>query len=302
MPSTSAFADFFPTRSPLPQVLTYGRRPDGLTLMLRSDPRGELEVEGLPSVLVAIHVGQAARVACKRGGQRHAGTAVHGDIDIIPAFMPSRWQMHDDNDTALILSLPTKLVNAVAEEYGYDSRRVEIRNRFQERDPQIENICWALKTEMEADYPSGSLYVDSLAVSIASRLIHSHSSIAQQAKERNGGLSGHKLKQVLTFIDENLAENISLPQIASIAGISVSHLKPVFRVSVGMPVHQYVIRRRIERAKILLAQGILPIAEIALAAGFSHQSHLARHMRRLTGISPLALRQKIASLPISNQK
>ncbi|HMI51132.1 MAG TPA: AraC family transcriptional regulator [Candidatus Saccharimonadales bacterium] len=301
MASSATFTDYFPTRSPLPQVLTYGRRPDGLALMMRADPRGELEVAGLPSVLVAIHVGPAARIACKRGGQRHAGTAVHGDIDIVPALVPSRWVMHDDHDTALILSLPTTLVNDVAEEYGYDPRRVEILNRFQERDPQIENICWALKTEMEADYPSGSLYVDSLAVSIASRLIHGHSSIARRAKERTGGLSGQKLKQVLSFIDENLAETISLPQIAAIAGISVSHLKPVFRASVGIPVHQYVIRRRIERAKTLLAQGKLPIAEIALASGFSHQSHLARHMRRLTGISPVELRQKIASLPISSQ-
>jgi len=301
MASTTTFTDYFPARSPLPQVLTYGRRPDGLALMMRSDPRGELEVAGLPSVLVAIHVGPAARIACKRAGQRHTGTAVHGDIDIVPALVPSRWVMHDDNDTALILSLPTTLLNDVAEEYGYDARRVEIRNRFQERDPQIENICWALKTEMEADYPSGSLYVDSLAVSVASRLIHSHSSVAQQVKERNGGLSGHRLKQVLSFIDENLAETISLPQIAAIAGISVSHLKPVFRASVGMPVHQYVIRRRIERAKTLLAHGKLPIAEIALASGFSHQSHLARHMRRLTGISPLALREKIAALPVSTQ-
>ena len=301
MASTSTFTDYFPTRLAVPQVLTYGRRPDGLALMMRTDPRGELEVEGLPNILVAIHVGPAAKVACKRGGQRHAGTAVHGDIDIVPALMPSRWEMHDDNDTALILSLPTALVNEVAQEYGYDPRRVEILNRFQERDPQIENICWALKTEMEADYPSGSLYVDSLAVSIASRLIHGHSSIARRAKERTGGLSGQKLKQVLSFIDENLAETISLPQIAALAGISVSHLKPVFRASVGMPVHQYVIRRRIELAKTLLAQGKLPIAEIALASGFSHQSHLARHMRRLTGISPVALRQKIASLPISSQ-
>lgn len=293
MAASSQFANYFPAPSPLPQVWTYGQRADGLTLMLRSDPRGEMEVAELPNTLIAVHLGAAARIACQRGGLRHSGTAVHGDIDIIPALTPSKWQMHDEHDTALILSLPTTLVNAVAEGCGYDPRRVEIRNRFQARDAQIENICWALKTEMEADYPTGTLYLNGLAVAMAARLISAHSSVAKKNEERLGGLSGRRLKQVLAYIEDNLAEELSLAAVAGIAGMSVSHLKPVFRASVGMPVHRYVIRRRVERAKILLAQGKLPIAEVALASGFAHQSHLARHMRRLLGVSPLILRRKM---------
>jgi AraC family transcriptional regulator len=291
MSSVTSFIGLRPKRRVLPEVLTYGTSPDGLTLLLRSDPRGTLAVPGLANALVAVHVGPSASLFCRRGGQSHRGTAVHGDIDVIPAQTPSRWEMHDDNDTALILSLPSALLNTVAEESGLDSQRVEIRNRFQVRDPQLENICWALKTEMEADYPSGRLYVDSLAVSVACRLLSSHSSLSPGTNGQPRGLRGHRLKQVLAYIEDNLAEDVSLGKIACVAGVGYSHFKGLFREAIGTPLHQYVIRRRLERAKALLAEGKLPIAEIALATGFAHQSHLARHMQRVFGISPREMRQ-----------
>jgi AraC family transcriptional regulator len=286
----------------LPQILAYGETPDGVALQLRSDPAGVLDVPELQNVLVAIHVGPSARISCRRGGESHSGSAVHGDIDIIPAHTAARWEMHDQHDTALLLSLPVPLLNTVAEEYKFDSRRVEIRNRFQIRDAQLENICWALKTEMESNYPSGRLYVDSLAVSVASRLVSVHSSIAQRPAEQNGGLGGRRLKQTLAYIEDHLSGDLSLSRIALVAGISASHFKALFRESTGVPVHQYVIKRRLEHAKTLLMKGDLSIAEIALATGFSHQSHLARHLRRTSGLSPRAMKRRFAELPSTAPK
>jgi AraC family transcriptional regulator len=281
----------------LPQSIVYGQTGDGLALQLRSDPAGVLEVPELENVLVAIHVGPSARVSCRRGGESHNGSAVHGDIDIIPALTAARWEMHDQNDTALILSLPPSLLNTVAEEYGFDSRRVEIRNRFQIRDVQLENICWALKSEMESNYPSGRLYMDSLAVSVTSRLVSTYSSMAHPPVEQSGGLGGRRLKQTLSYIEDHLSEDLSLSQLASISGISSSHFKSLFRESTGVPLHQYVIQRRLDRAKDLLMTGKLSIAEIALETGFSHQSHLARHLRRASGLSPCAMKRLFADTP-----
>jgi AraC family transcriptional regulator len=278
----------------LPQVLAFGETAQGLALQLRSDPAGVLEVPGLQSVLVAIHVGAAAKISCRRGGESHTGSAVHGDIDIVPAHTASRWEIHGQNDTALILSLPPSLLDVVAEEQGFDSRRVEVRNRFQVRDPQLENIGWALKTEMESNYPSGRLYVESLAVSVASRLVSAYSSVAQRMPQQTGGLGGRRFKQTLAYIEDNLSEDLSLSQLASIAGISASHFKTLFRESAGVPLHQFVIQRRIDRAKDMLMAGKLSIAEIAFATGFSHQSHLARHMRRASGLSPRAMKRLFA--------
>jgi len=261
-----------------------------LRLIFRSDPPGLVEVPAHPSTFISIHVGPAVQMSCRRGGQSYRGTAVQGDIEIIPPDTPGIWEIKE-KDSALILRVSADLLRTVAEELNFDPRRIEIRNRFQVRDPQLENIGWALKAEMGRGYPSGRLYLESLAVAVATRLVTAHSSVAPEPKEQNGCLSGRRLKQALSFIEDNLGRNISLNEIAASAGLSVSHFKTLFRESAGLPVHQYVIRRRVERAKVLLSESKMPIGQIALETGFAHQSHLALHMRRLLGASPKAIRE-----------
>ncbi len=265
---------------------------DGFAVQLRSDSLGVLEVPEFANALASIHIGTAARMSCKRGGMSHTGSAVHGDIDIIPAGIPSLWRMHDENDRALLMSLPVGMLDAVAKENGF-AAGVELRNRFMVRDRQLENIGWAMKSEMERGSPSGRLYLDGLALSAAARLVAGHSSVAVET-QRRGGLDGRRLKRTLEFIEAHLSEELSLARLASVAEMSVSHFRAGFRESVGAAVHQYVIERRVERAKSLLMREGPTIAEIALAAGFTHQSHLARHMQRSTGFSPLQMKRMFA--------
>jgi AraC family transcriptional regulator len=267
-------------------------RSEGFRLRLLTDPPGLVEVPALRNTIVSIHVGSSVKMTCRRGAYRHSGTAVHGDIDIIPAGTPSSWELRE-RDTALVLSVSPELLALAAEESGFNPARVEIRNRFQERDAQLENIGWALKAEMESGYPSGRLYLDSLAISVATRLIRVHSSVSVEPATHRGRLSGRRLKDVLSYIEDNLTREISLREIAGVAGLSVSHFKVLFREAIGLPAHQYVIRRRVERAKALLGDDNLPISQIALETGFAHQSHLAYHMRRLTGHSPRAVRKML---------
>jgi AraC family transcriptional regulator len=265
-------------------------RDDDFRVMLRSDKAGVMEVPGLPNTYVAIHAGPSVHVACRRGGYRHAGRAVFGDIDIIPSGIPSVWEMKG-NDTALLLSLSPGLLRIAAEAMDVDAKRLEIRNRFQMRDEAIENLGWALKAEMEAGYPSGRLYLEGMAMSLAARLVRCHSSLALSERKHNGRMAGVRLRRVLAYVEDNLGQDLSLSDIAGVAELSVSHCKTLFRESMGLPMHQYVIRRRVERAKGLLREGAAPISQVALEAGFSHQSHLARHMRRLLGISPRELQK-----------
>ncbi|MEW6131046.1 MAG: AraC family transcriptional regulator [Acidobacteriota bacterium] len=261
-----------------------------MRLRLLSDPPGLIEVPGLTNTIVSMHIGQPVQLACRRGGYNHRGLAVHGDIDIIPANTPSLWEIKE-KDTAFIMSLSPELIQTVAEEFAIDPARLEIQNRFQLRDQQLENIGLVLKAEMESGYPCGQLYFDSLAVSVATRLLRYYSSMTLPQQKYNGRLPERKLRQVLAYIEDHLSADLSLRELAEIAGLSVSHFKNLFRESVGLTAHQYLIRRRVERAKTLLTDGKLSISQIAFETGFAHQSHLARHMRRLLGVSPKALRR-----------
>jgi AraC family transcriptional regulator len=263
----------------------------GVGLEFRWDPRGVLDLSGFDDVLVAMHLGTAAKLGCRRDGQRFHGTAVHGDIDIIPAHTAMRWEMHDGNDRTLMLSLSEKLLREVIEDAGSNGARLRVLNRFQIRDLELERLTLAMKHEMEMGGLSGRLYLDGLALALASRLVTRHSSRTREVEQRNGGLTGYRLKQVLAFIEEQLAEDLSLEKIAAIARVSPSHLNALFRHSMGVAVHQYVIQRRVELAKTLLSRDEMSITEVALEAGFAHQSHLARHMRRALGMSPRALKR-----------
>jgi AraC family transcriptional regulator len=140
--------------------------------------------------------------------------------------------------------------------------------------------------EAQHGYPSGRLYMDSMATALAVQLLRNHSSVAGMRSHPEGGMPRHKLRHVQSYIEENLRSDLSLHTIAVAAGMSASHLKNTFRKAAGMPVHQYVIRRRVERAALLLREGKLPISQIAVDVGFAHQSHLAMQMKRLLGTSP----------------
>lgn len=263
-----------------------------VSLELRWDPKGPLDLPGFEEVLLAIHVGPAAKLTCRRGGRSYSGTAVHGDIDLVPARTAMRWEAHDQNDRTLVVAISSHLLHKVAHESELDPKRLEIIDRFQVRDRELELLGWALQREAESGYPSGRIYLEGLAAAVASRLIARHSSLARKTSSNdNLGLTGYRLKRVLAFIEEQLTEDLSLGRIAAVAGVSSSHLNALFRHSMGLAVHQYVIQRRVELAKSLLLQGEKSVTEIALEAGFAHQSHLARHMRRLLGLQPRDLKR-----------
>lgn len=276
----------------LPQV---GRRQveigaaENLSVRLLSDPPGFVKSQDSERVRVCIHVGPPVFTDCRHGSMRHSGTAIFGDVDIIPANMLATWELKG-TDIDLMIYLNQEVFQMAVIDLGRDPRRLEIRSRFQARDRQIEHIGWALKSEMESGFPSGRLYTDSLTTALVARIIGCHSSLSGGQNSVNGGIPRRKLREVLSYIEQNLSQELSLRQIAEVAGLSVSHFKALFRQSVGIPPHHYLIRRRIDRAVALLQEKNLPITQIALEVGFCHQSHLAKHMRRILGASPREVR------------
>ena len=91
-------------------------KTDSLTVRLASDPPGVVDASGAyPGPGIVIHLGSSVEIACRRGGQSHRGLAVHGDIDIVPPGVPSRWEVKQ-KDTALIIGVHSEVLRCVAEE------------------------------------------------------------------------------------------------------------------------------------------------------------------------------------------
>jgi len=257
---------------------------------------GLTEIAEMPYAMVCMHLGASVEVRCMRGGTLRHGREVAGDLDIIPARTASSWELKQEG-TALIMCVPDELLSAVAAQLDRNPGDIEIADRFQMRDPVIEHIGWTLKADIDSNLAGGRLLRDSLGVALAARLLQRHYRGSLPMREIRGGLSHTKLERVIAHIEDNLASKLSLPGIAEIAGISVSHLKTLFRNSTGVPVYEYVLRRRVERAQLLLRNQRFSIAEVAVATGFAHQSHLARHMHRILGYTPSSLRRRPTKQP-----
>jgi AraC-like DNA-binding protein len=140
----------------------------------------------------------------------------------------------------------------------------------------------------------------SVARSWAEAVLHSrpristlgHLPIAEPLAPSRGGLPPGLTRRICDYIESNLGEKIGLAALAAMSGLSTHHFARAFHQSVGIPPHSYLLRRRLEQVEHMLRETQLPLSEIALATGFSDQSHLARHFHRLTGVSPSAARWK----------
>ena len=182
-------------------------------------------------------------------------------------------------------------------ESGADPDGVEIIEDLNGRDAQVERILLSFLPELETGGLSGGLYAESLANVLAVHLLRQHSSLGTGARSivsrgPSGRLSGRTLRRATDFIGENLASSLSLEEISAAASVSPRHLSRLFKEVTGLAPHQYVIRERVEKAKRLLAGTELPVGDVALAAGFAHQGHLARHFVRLVGPSPARFRRE----------
>ncbi|WP_083741988.1 helix-turn-helix domain-containing protein [Bradyrhizobium mercantei] len=156
-------------------------------------------------------------------------------------------------------------------------------------DPLLGEMARAIASELRTETSVGRLLVESLASSMAARLIQNYmtSSTARSAAPlARQGLDRRRLFRVLDYIDANLEGDLSLDRMASIAYLSRYHFARAFRQAVGQPPHRYVAARRLQRARALLTQSDRPLIDIALALGFSSQANFNRAFRQATGMAP----------------
>jgi AraC family transcriptional regulator len=237
---------------------------------------------------VSMHVGAPVIVTSRCDGEILHRLQVPGDIKIVPAGFSRIWEI-ESPARKVTINVSRALIQTAADAMGIDGERVSIAPQLHLRDPQIEHILWALKNELETDEPMGRVYAESLGLALASHLIRKYARVAPCRAD--GGLSKRRLKRVLEYVDEHMSEDLSLVGLADVVNVSPSHFNVLFKQAVGLPVHQYVIRRRVERAIHLLLNDRLQLSEVALRAGFASQSHMAACMQRIAGVTPGSLRR-----------
>lgn len=264
-----------------------------VSLEYSEPPAGEILKLETPKLcfdhyVIGICFGQGYQVDLQIDGianglvQRH--TTFSGEIVLVP-MKHHNWACLSQRPAALTLNLKTELLTRNAAEL-LAIEQVELLPYSQINDPLIVQIGIALKADLDSQKLGGRLYAETMATSLAVHLVRNYSSHHHKSIHLPSGLSPTILKQVLDYINDHLEQDLSLEELASIAQISLYHFCRSFKQSTGFAPHQYVIRQRVERAKLLLKGGKMGVLEVALVCGFTHQSHLNRHFKRLTGVTP----------------
>ena len=145
----------------------------------------------------------------------------------------------------------------------------------------------AVAAELTTGGAGGPLAVESLANVLAVHLIRRALAPRRPERGRDGTLPRGRLRAVVEYIEEHLEAGPTLEKMAAVARLSPYHFARQFKKATGLPPHQYVILRRVERAQQLLQAGTdLSLAEVAMHAGFSDQSQFSHHFKRLVGVTP----------------
>jgi AraC family transcriptional regulator len=210
-----------------------------------------------------------------------------GSILVVPAGTPARWRWSSHTDSLHVFLEPGLVARVAAEAFELDPARASVPPLDGLDLPQLRAAMLAVNDELMADAAGGRLAAESLANVMAVHLIRNASAPRPPARRRDGVLPPGKLRAVVEYIEGHLDAGLTLAQLAAAAHLSAYHFARQFKAATGLPPHQYVIARRVERAKQLLqGSGDLSLAEVAAEAGFSDQSQFSHHFKRLVGVTP----------------
>jgi AraC family transcriptional regulator len=260
-------------------------------------------------------------------GRSQSDLLVDKEITIRPAQASHKVSWNRD-DEFIVLSLEPSLVNKIAYE-TFALNNVEITPHFANIDPFIYQMGLTLKSELELiqgtpskqfwgcgsdnsfveevrclttkltltqsfdiSQKGSGLYAESIANLLVVHLLRNYSVQRKNPRQYSGGLSKRNLKRVTTYINDRLNQNLSLVELANILELSPYHFSKLFKQTTGFSPYQYVIHRRVIRAKELLVQDRYTISEVACIVGFANQSHLNRHFKKLMGMTPGAMLKK----------
>ncbi|MGY2258967.1 helix-turn-helix domain-containing protein [Pseudomonas sp. SDO55104_S430] len=208
---------------------------------------------------------------------------------ILPADHQSGWVINGDIRLAHLYFSPEQFALGCVTLLDREPRELQLREQTFLEDPR-QAVRFRRLITLNWDEPGERLLTSSLAHEILS-----HALLSQVGNRPNlrlkGGLAAHQRRLLVEYIDSHLDTAISLGQLAALCSLSEYHFARMFRESFGLPPHQYVLARRLNRARELLRCTSQPLGEIALACGFASASHFTNRFRQALGGTPGEYRQ-----------
>jgi AraC family transcriptional regulator len=222
------------------------------------------------------------------GGKTQTAENGPGTIYLLPAGTRDRLTWSAPSSRIVLVMEPRFLARSLEDTAHLND--VELIMHWNLHDRHIQSLILALHADLEDGSPAGPLFGESLAITLGHYLIRRHSVRTGAALARATAMPTARLNRVLDFINQNCARDLRLRELAEVAGLSSNYFCEQFKESTGMTAYQYVLQRRIERAKHYLRDPKFTVASAGAATGFVNHSHFTKVFRRLVGVTPAQFR------------
>lgn len=265
-----------------PKFLQVVQVSGGLVQATIGEPPGRIALEGAPANVLMFNLSPVQGLRQMREGRSFTGNMLQGEMTLMPKGVASEWSWNSTCD---------RIDFAISPMVFGDGNRLDVADRFAFRDGEMEGVCRRIFAELSRNGTPETLYVESLTMKLAEMLLLRHSSASQAAKKMpSSGLTRRQAQHVLEYVESNLSGELSLIELARIAGLSLHHFARMFRRTLGLAPYRYVLERRVERAKRMLRSREASLVEIGLGVGFYSHSHFASTFRRMVGVTPTEFR------------
>lgn len=261
----------------------------GVRVERRTVPASDFSNHVIPEHTIVHQLCPSVTIESRRDGEIRSQRIEPGQVSIIPANSVLDQRFTNDS-TVVIVAMDTVHLGRLCPDLAVGARELKLTRGT--NDPLVSGLCLAMLKEAETGGPSGPVYIETLTTSLATHLAAHHAEGKGVSRRAGPGLTPRALKRALDYIEANLNGTSTLAGIAEAAGLSPFHFARQFRLATGVSPHQYLLIRRIDRAKELLLRGDRPIADVAVEVGFCDQSHFNRYFKRLSGMTPRAFAGK----------
>lgn len=163
---------------------------------------------------------------------------------------------------------------------------------FGHDDAIMRHIGGSLLEGLSRPAEANQLFIDHMMLAFTAHIAQAYGGWQRIVESARGGLAPWQVKRACEKLDSDLGGTLSLQRIAAEFGLSVSYFSRAFRISTGLPPHQWLLRQRVKAAKQLMTVRGLPLSEVAISAGFANQSHFTKVFSAQVGISPAAWRRE----------
>lgn len=296
-----------PSSTGPPGFSWYARLPTGVRrLEHRSDPlrqsissfvhRLPAETEAVTDYsadpVISLEIAPDGAVERRIDGREERATLTTDTLTLTPAGVACEWCWRGRPLDVLDVYVPIELLHrAWSEQFGGSACRLNLLPKLCVDDPGLLLVMRSVLHAMRTPPRLSRLYYEALTQQLIALILGSRDHAARDAASPRGSLSERALRRVVEYIEENLAEDVTLEALARVAHVSHFHFLRQFKLATGYTPHRYLMQRRVLRARELLVTSSLSVTDVAVACGFGDVSHLAVRFRAVYGITPAAYRR-----------